>query len=188
MFVLNREPIDINRDLVIGEGDDAITVPAANLQDPAMREQYGITEQPDPVRGDDRYYWNTSEGSAVKDMLTLKAIKMGEIADARYNAEVGGVSVGGMRIKTDRESQAQLSSAFTSLSGGLIENTPWKSESGWVEVTLEDIRPIAQVVAAHVRSCFALEKAMQEQLDEFVELGDVHAVIAFDARTLFSAE
>lgn len=186
MYVLNRVPIDINSDLVIGEGDEAITIPAASLQCAATREQYGITEQADPVRGDDRYYWNTSEGSVVKDMQTLKAIKLTEIADARYNAEVGGVGIGGMRIKTDRESQAQLSSAFTSLSGGLIENTPWKSESGWVDVTIEDIRPIAQAVAMHVRSCFALEKMLQEELDALVGLDDVHAVIAFDAIAPFA--
>lgn len=188
MFKHNGNQIDITRDLVIGDGEDSITIPAASLMCAETREQYGITEEPDAILGDDRYYWNTSEGSTAKDMPTLKMIKLGEIADARYNAEVGGVAVGGMKIKTDRESQAQLSSAFTSLSGGLIESTPWKSENGWADVTLEDIRPIAQVVAMHVRSCFALEKMLQEELDELVALGDVHAVIAFDAITPFAPE
>lgn len=188
MFLLNDKAIDIDSALIIGEGDNAITIPAGSLRDPLTRAQYGVTEEPDPVLGDDRYYWNTSEGSTIKDMATLKAIKLVEIADARYTKEVGGVSIGGNQIKTDRESQAQLSSAFTSLSGGLIENTPWKSETGWVEVTIDEIRPIAQVVARHVRECFVMEKSMQEALEALIVLGDSEAVIALDAHAQFNAE
>lgn len=182
MFKYNNQPIDISRDLVVGVGAAAITVPASSLLCAETRAQYGITEEPDPVRGDDRYFWNTSDGPIAKDLETLKSIKLTELADARYTAEVGGIEIAGAQIKTDRESQAQLSAAFASLSGGLIPDTPWKSVDGWVQVTLEGITPIAQAVAVHVRACFAWEQSQQEALQALVDAGDIEAVIAFAPR------
>ncbi len=179
MFKRNGQPINIGADLVVGEGDAAITIPAASLLCAETREQYGIIEEPDPVRGDDRYYWNTSDGSVPKALEDLQAVKLDELASARYSIEVGGINISGVRIKTDRESQAQLSSVFASLSGGLIPDTPWKSVDGWVQVTLEGITPIAQAVAAHVRACFAWERSQQEALQALVDAQDVDGVIAF---------
>lgn len=80
MFKLNNQPTRIDQDLVIGEGDDAITIPAASLQDQATREQYGIVEVADPVRQDDRFYWVASDGTATpKDLGTLKTQMIGQV-------------------------------------------------------------------------------------------------------------
>lgn len=82
-----------------------------------------------------------------------------DLADHRWQIETGGIVVAGTPIKTDRESQAQLSSAYTSLKGALISDTPWKTADGtFVRVTLAQIEPIAKAVAAHVRACFAAEE------------------------------
>ena len=71
-FKLNGNIIDINRDLTIGDSTDAITYPAASLQNAALRVELGITEEADPVRADDRYYWN-GDISTPKDIETLKS-------------------------------------------------------------------------------------------------------------------
>jgi hypothetical protein len=91
---------------------------------------------------------------------------MMKIAAQRFTIETGGVTfLDGSVIKTDRESQAQLSSAFSSLINGLITSTPWKVGPGqFVPVTLEMIRPIAQLVADHVSTCFAIEAAKCQEL------------------------
>lgn len=184
MFKRNNQAVDINRDLTIGDGDDAITYPAASLQDAALRAELGIVDVIAQARPDDRYYWVDDNGDGTfnarpKDVDQLRAIKTDEIAAARYNIEVGGIRIGGVEVKTDRESQAQLSSAYTSLAGGLISDTPWKAANGWVNVTLTEIAPIAQAVAVHVRSAFAWEQAQQEAL---AALGDdAEALISFRA-------
>ena len=73
----------------------------------------------------------------------------------------------GANIRTDRESQAQLNAAYSSLKNGLIESTFWKADGGmWVSVTLTEIEPIAQVVANHVAACFAAERAHWEAIDQ----------------------
>lgn len=106
--------------------------------------------------------------------VRTKESLLADVAAKRWEVETGGINISGAPIKTDRESQAQLTSAYTSLSGGLIVDTPWKATDGsFTLVTLAEIEPIAQAVAAHVRACFAAEQAHSEAingLDEQAEL------------------
>ncbi|MCY9815053.1 DUF4376 domain-containing protein [Aeromonas caviae] len=95
-----------------------------------------------------------------------KAVLLAEVATKRWAVETGGIIVAGHPIATDRESQAQLTSAYTLLKGGLIADTPWKAADGsFTLVTLAEIEPVAQAVAAHVRACFAAEQAHAEAID-----------------------
>ena len=97
------------------------------------------------------------------DVASVKTNMLAAMADIRYRKETGGVTLpDGTVIKSDRESQALVSGAYQSLSAGLITATDWKSESGWVTVTLEAFKPVAQAVATHVAKCFAAEKAVGE--------------------------
>lgn len=77
MFKLNGKKISLGTDLVIGEGDEAITYPAGALRNESLRESLGILEEPDPVRPDDRFYWvsENDDGSFTavpKDLAMLK--------------------------------------------------------------------------------------------------------------------
>lgn len=98
--------------------------------------------------------------------VRTKASLLAEVAAKRWRVETGGILIGVTPISTDRESQAQLASAYTSLKGGLIADTPWKSADGsFTLVTLAEIEPVAQAVAAHVRACFTAEQAHSEAIN-----------------------
>lgn len=180
MLKLNGKKIRIDQDLTIGEGVDAVTIPAAHLLDPDTLVQYGITYEPDPVRADDRYYWN-GDISTPKGIEDVKKLKLADIASSRFALETGGIELpGGIKIKTDRESQAQLSSAYSSLKDGLIPNTPWKTATGLsVLVTLDELRPIATAVAYHVRACFQAEI---DKANELSGINDFEQVVSFDTK------
>lgn len=110
-------------------------------------------------------------------LASAKAAKLAELAAWRYEKEVGGVVLLGARIKTDRESQATVNSAFTSLSQGFITSIDWKADGGvWIQLGLAQITPIAQAVAMHVQSCFTAEKALAA---EIAALTTIEAVQAF---------
>ena len=99
-----------------------------------------------------------------------------EVAAHRWKIETGGIVLGGVPISTDRESQAQLNSAYTSLSGGLISDTPWKASDGsFTMLTMAGIEPVVQAVAAHVCACFAAEKAHCEAIEALVEQSEIDA-------------
>ena len=84
-FKLNSKTIDISRDLTIGVGDDAITYPAASLQSASLRAELGIIEEADPVRADDRYYWN-GDVATPKDLDSLRTTAIAEIKRVRQSA------------------------------------------------------------------------------------------------------
>ncbi|WP_324009742.1 DUF4376 domain-containing protein [Aeromonas dhakensis] len=98
-------------------------------------------------------------------LVRTKTSLLAEVAAKRWQVETGGIIIAGHPIATDRESQAQLTSAYTSLKGGMIADTPWKAADGsFTLVTLTDLEPIAQAVGAHVRACFAAEQEHNESI------------------------
>lgn len=111
---------------------------------------------------------NTPEPIRTKESL------IAGVAAKRFAVETGGVVIAGVPLSTDRESQAQLNSAFTSLKNGLIADTPWKASDGsFTLVTLEQLEPIAQAVASHVRLCFSCERSHVEAINSLMTQDDL---------------
>ena len=109
---------------------------------------------------------------------SVKRDKLAEIADWRFRRETSGVSVNGVRIKTDRESQATITGAFITLSQGLVSSVDWKAAEGhWVQLGLADITAVAQAVTTHVQQCFSLEKMYAERVNAAATIEDVIAVV-----------
>ncbi|BAP41288.1 putative uncharacterized protein [Pseudomonas sp. StFLB209] len=100
-----------------------------------------------------------------------------ELASHRFTFETTGLTLAnGLQILTDRESQAQLGNAYTTLKHGLIPDTDWKAVNGWQVVTLAEIEPIAKSMAAHVRGCFRGERAVSELINAAKTLDDIRAI------------
>ena len=53
MFKLNDKVININNSYTAPDGTKY-----PNLRDPNIRSALGLVEEADPVRADDRFYWN----------------------------------------------------------------------------------------------------------------------------------
>ena len=87
-----------------------------------------------------------------------KQEKLQEISKFRYALEVGGITVDGMHVKTDRESQAQLASALMMINQGFASQINWKSESGWISLDKNKILVLSKAVALHVQGCFNIEQ------------------------------
>lgn len=106
-----------------------------------------------------------------------RAVRLKDLADHRWNVETGGVTLpSGARILTDRESQAQVNSAYTSLRDDFIATADFKGENGWVLITLEEIAPIAKAVARHVQPCFTAERRVGEKIKAAEDAEALHAI------------
>ena len=186
MFKLNGKPIRLDQDLVIGEGDEAITIPAASLLDQATREQYGIVEAPDEPRPDDRFYWVSDNGDGTytatpKGVEVLRALKLADIAASRYALEVGGLTLpDGAKIKTDRESQSLVASALLRVQRSPALLIDWKGENGWVKIDKAAVEAIADAVGDHVQACFTAERIKADELKDVIAAGDFADIVAFD--------
>jgi len=127
---------------------------------------------------------SAAEAEAIAVGLSKPAM-LDALAAYRFDFETGGLDLpGGLHILTDRESQAQLSSAFVTLQSGLVPDTDWKAANGWEAVTLEQIGPIAKAVAAHVRGCFRGERTVQTAIMKASTMAEIEAI---DIRGHFDA-
>lgn len=103
------------------------------------------------------------------------------LAAYRYQVETGGLELdGGVRLLTDRESQAQLSSTYTDLKYGLISSTDWKAANGWLVLDLAQMEPIAKAQAAHRRACFRGESTLITAIENATKL-DLQEAINIEA-------
>lgn len=123
----------------------------------------------------------TGSYTAPADMLpTLeraKQEKLAAIAVWRYRLEIGGVTINGVRVQTDRESQATLTGALVSMNEGLLTSINWKDSSGtFVTLTKPELVAVASAVAQHVQSSFDAEKVYVEQVHACTTIEEVNAI------------
>lgn len=114
----------------------------------------------------------------------VKAIKLTKLAEKRYEVEIGGISVGGINVKTDRESQATLTGAWVA---GQINPTAlidWKGADGWAQIDKAAVELLAGEVGTHVQRCFSREKAHCDAIDA---LATIEAVETYDITTGWEA-
>ena len=97
----------------------------------------------------------------VPTLEDLKAAKLAALADRRWQAEVGGITLNGVPIKTDRESTGKITAAYVQASANPEFSVRWKVDTG-VFVTLDaaTIIAIGNAVTAHVQACFDNEDVL----------------------------
>lgn len=94
--------------------------------------------------------WNGAAWAFSKPALKQLA------AEKRWERETGGIAIGGIPVKTDRESQSLIMGAHITASITQA-NVKWKSDAGFVELTPDQITGMALAVSAHVQACFTAE-------------------------------
>ena len=87
----------------------------------------------------------------------LKRQKRDTIAAARYEAETGGVTVAGVTVRTDRESQALITGAALKAMQDADYVCRWKTVDGFVELNSLQILGVADAVREHVQEAFDKE-------------------------------
>lgn len=108
---------------------------------------------------------NQVQVNTALSVLTPKEQKLKDLADLRYQKEVAGIVLNDIQIKTDRESQALITGAYSYSMINPDALIDWKaSDNTWVQITAETIKAIAQAVAEHVQACFSNEKVLAEQI------------------------
>lgn len=84
------------------------------------------------------------------------------IAARRWQIETGGTTVAGVRVNTERDSQALLTGAAFAATLDPAYHIKWKAATGFVDLTGEQILGIASQVRAFVQGCFNREAELLE--------------------------
>lgn len=117
-----------------------------------------------------KYQYRLADGAVVENDVSptledLKAAKREEIAAARYNAEISGITLSGAEIRTDRQSQALITGAALAATADVDYSVTWKAVNGFITLSAAQIIAVAQAVRAHVEACFTREAALQELIE-----------------------
>lgn len=78
-------------------------------------------------------------------------------ADKRWRVETGGITVGGVPVATDRESQSLITGAHAYVQINPGVTIKYKSGAGFIDLDAATVTAVATAVAAHVQACFAAE-------------------------------
>lgn len=170
MFKLNGKKISIDRDLVIGAGDKAITYPAASLQNAELRTELGIVEVPDPVRPDERLYFVTENEDGTyeatprpRDQVTGPV--WNRLQAQREYIKAGGVQVAGKWFHTDDASRIQQI-GMAMMGASIPPGLQWKTMDGtFVAMTPELASQVFQAVAALDIAAFAAAEAHRTAME-----------------------
>ena len=98
----------------------------------------------------------TASEQAARDALIVEQWA-DQIAARRFEVETGGVTVAGVQINTERDSQSLLTGAAFAASLDPEYRIKWKAATGFVDLTGEQILGIASQVRAFVQACFNRE-------------------------------
>jgi hypothetical protein len=98
-------------------------------------------------------------------LAKLKEAARRSLADRRWRAETGGISVNGSPVATDDKSQAKLVGACLAATLDANYSVQWKiADRGFVTLDRDQIIAIAQAVRTHVQACFDREAALVTQI------------------------
>lgn len=96
----------------------------------------------------------------------------------RYTKEIGGITVSGVPIQTDRESRAILTGAYIRAKEDNTYTVRWKTPDGFVTLNASTIIAISDAVAEHVQKCYAAEADVAADILSFISVAEVET--AFD--------
>lgn len=100
------------------------------------------------------------------------------VADQRWQAETGGIDVGGVRVLTAIEDQNRIDATIQGMELAGLTEVDFKSANGWAKLTLTQIKGLAAAIAQHVEQCFSRERALCETVTAAESTGEIAAVLA----------
>ena len=114
--------------------------------------------------------------SVYTDLQLAQMSKKAEMAQARYDEEVGGLDVNGTQVATDRESQTKIVAARIMAKEDPAYTVDWKADNGFVTLDATTIIAIADAVLAHIQGVFAKEKTKIAAIEAAATVEEVNAI------------
>ena len=176
-------------DNVVTEERNYDTPPETKIRDgkPMLRPIQVVTAEYNPAT----HYHTVSrkvQNNKVVDTWVVQERPRSEVNDRlyealaahRYTVETGGITLSGVPIKTDRDTQGTLTAARTLAKEDANYAVEWKVASGqFVTLSAATIIAIANAVAAHVQKCFRAESSASDDVADYSSVAE--ALAAFDA-------
>lgn len=118
-----------------------------------------------------------SEEQIRKELESAKTAKLAELAEARWQAETGGITINGILVMTDDRSKVLLAGAVDEARNDPKFTTIWKGVGGiWVTLDAKTIITIGEAVSKHTQACFAKEGDLAKKVRSCVTIEEVESI------------
>ena len=118
---------------------------------------------------------DVEQDAAYLDERKRKLVE--RIGAKRYMVEVGGISVGGLAIETDRETQINISQVKQAMDIDANMVVEWKmSDGGFKTLDKLTVDAIYAATVQHKQSCFSQEKTLTEEANAATTLAELDAI------------
>ncbi|MDP3494623.1 MAG: DUF4376 domain-containing protein [Hyphomonadaceae bacterium] len=147
-----------------------------------------VVAEPAPAAADERVTGTEVKivnGSPVRvnvveavPLADLKAAKLEAIRARRRVAENAGVTVGGVRVRTDETTQAKITGALMlfQLNDKLVSLDWEATPSAFVTLDQPTLQAIGLAIGAHVQACFTRSRELSEAVTAARDLAALDAV------------
>lgn len=101
-----------------------------------------------------------------KTLAERKAEMISALANKRWQIETGGVTLGGLTIPTDRDTQSIVDRAVAAFADGDITGAiDFKTAAGFVQIDEAAMRAIKAAGAQHIQACFTRERELNAAIN-----------------------
>ena len=102
--------------------------------------------------------WTYDAASQSFTAPVAPAVDLAAYAKAKRDAtEAGGITVNDVSIASDTDSQNRVNNAYNGMVVSGVSSIPFKSGSGFVTLTLDQVKAIGVALFAHTQACFTAE-------------------------------
>lgn len=101
----------------------------------------------------------TDKVNTEDSLLALKSQLKSKVTEKRWLVESGGILFpNGVKVKTSKDDQDRILSVIINAERNGIDEIDFKSESGWVKISIFALKQLAKELTYFVQHCFKTEK------------------------------
>ena len=133
-------------------------------------------------KGEYEQQWEVYEidpAQVDENLLVAKADLKDAATAKRWDVMTGGITLpGGMHVGTTIDDQNRITSVVANAElVGLTDESlvDFKSNSGWVQITVGQIKIIAGAIGQFVQACYSAERQHHEAIDQLVTAQELRA-------------
>lgn len=85
----------------------------------------------------------------------------------RWEIETSGITLqNGVRVLTGKPDQDRITAVIVNADIAGIDAVDFKADSGWVRLTIDELRGVARAIGLHVQACFSTERMHHTAIDQ----------------------
>lgn len=149
------------------------TVPQGHYLDVATLKPIPMGDKPSQHHVFDwtLYGW-VDPRSTEKRRQDLRAL----VTARRWEIETGGITLqNGARVLTGKPDQDRITAVIVNADIAGIDAVDFKADSGWVRMTIDELRGVARAIGLHVQACFSAERTHHTAIDQLRTEADTEA-------------